>query len=141
MEHKKNGHLYELTTNRDYKLIRITRDGEVIHVQFNTMTDIKGYKDKGFKDLNEITGDFSSYIDFCETKQYYRKATITSDEWSKRTSIMANLYYRGDEEPEKLYYIDREVDSVRGSMSGFSSRADDAIDACWDFMNNTKQEQ
>mgnify|MGYP001048777270 CR=1 FL=1 len=133
MQYKKNNHLYELETYND--LVKITRNKKIIHLQFQYMTSHSDLEEKGFKNLNDIVGDFSSYIDFCEENQYYNRISFDDDEWSKHTKIYAKIIYKDG--GNKYFGLKRQVDSIQGSMA--NSRTNKVITEYCTFSTQPKK--
>lgn len=121
MEYKKNDQLYKLETYSD--LIKITRNNKVIHIQFKQMTTHDDLVEMGFKNLNDIIGNFSEYIDFCEESQLRNQISFEDDEWSKHTKIYAEIVYK--DKDGSYFGIKRQVESVPGSMA--NSRTNRAL--------------
>lgn len=119
MEYKKNDQLYKLETYSD--LIKITRNDKVIHIQFKKMTTHEDLVEMGFKNLNDIIGNFSEYIDFCEESQFHNQISFEDDEWSKHTKIYAKIVYK--DKDDNYFGIRRHVESVPGSMANSRTKA------------------
>lgn len=111
-----DGSQYELKTFNS--LLRITRDKEVIHVQFLNLNE-REHKDlleRGMKSLNEIIGHLSEYIIFCETQKPYKDINFSEDEWAKRTDIHSTIYYQFPD--GKRYHPSDKIDIIMGEMKG-----------------------
>jgi hypothetical protein len=121
MQYEKNDQLYKLETYSD--LIKITRNNKVIHVQFKRMATHDDLVEKGFKNLNDIIGNFSEYIDFCEESQFGNQISFEDDEWCKHTKIYAKIVYKDKE--GNYFGIRRHVESVPGVMA--NSRTNKAL--------------
>lgn len=134
MQYEKNNQLYKLETYND--LVKITRNNKVIHIQFERMATHDDLVQMGFKNLNDIVGDFSSYIDFCENNQYYNEISFKDDEWSKHTKIYAEILYK--DANNEYFGIKRHIESVQGSMA--NSRTDRVLSKYYDFIRNSKEE-
>lgn len=119
---KKNDAVYEIETLED--LMKITRDGEIIHVQFASITQ-QVLLDLGLQTWNDILLNIGDYIDFCESKQVYKSISFDSDEWETHTKIYATIRYVSPEDGEINAY-QKQIDSVRGNMKG--TRADKVIE-------------
>lgn len=128
LSYRKNDSLYELTTHND--ILKITRDKEVLHIQLKKISSYKNLIEMGFKDENEIVGNFSEYISFCELHSPYNNTHFEDDEWSRHTKIYAEFYYSAPN--GEAIKVREQIDSIPGEMA--NKRTDRAISEYYEFV-------
>ncbi|GAB6259297.1 MULTISPECIES: hypothetical protein [Peribacillus] len=131
ISYQMNGFTYILETFKD--LLKITRNGEVIHVQFKEAKENK----VGLKSLNDIIGNLSEYISSCETGRKW-SIEFREDDWSKKTLIYADILYAFPFGIKEIHCKD--IDSFQGEMSGNSSACVSKVEDYWGFVSNARTE-
>ncbi|MFB5285279.1 hypothetical protein [Peribacillus sp. Hz7] len=130
ISYQMNGFTYILETYRDF--LRITRDDKVIHVQYKK---IKNPNDIGLKGINDIIGNFASYIEFCETEKPFRYCAFTDDEWARKTHVHCTIHYTLSNGQD--FMDERHADTVNGEMRS----ADSTITKYECFIKNCSKEE